>query len=290
VSDDRFSGSAPRFDEVEPAAFDELPLWSAPFGLRLLEMVELRPGLVALDIGCGTGFPLVELAQRLGPGATVHGVDPWGAALARVGHKLAVCGVGNVTLHEARAERLPLADGAVDLIVSNNGFNNVDDLDAVIAECARVARPGAQLVFACNLPGSMRELYDEYDALLHERGLEGERRALAAGVRSRRKPISVTSALFERAGFRVERIIEDSFALRFADATAMFAHFFMSIIFVPQWLEVLAPALREPVFTELERRLNERARIAGDLTLTIPFACCECRRTGEGSFGTPGPR
>jgi arsenite methyltransferase len=60
---------------------DELSLWSAPFGLALLEVVDLHTGIVALDVGCGTGFPLVELAQRLGKSCHVHGVDPWQTAL-----------------------------------------------------------------------------------------------------------------------------------------------------------------------------------------------------------------
>lgn len=46
--------------------FDELPLWSAPFGLMLLERVPLRPGMQILHIGAGTGFLSVELAQRCG--------------------------------------------------------------------------------------------------------------------------------------------------------------------------------------------------------------------------------
>jgi protein-L-isoaspartate O-methyltransferase len=41
---------------------DELPLWSAPFGLRLLDYVNYKPAISVLDIGCGTGFPLTELA------------------------------------------------------------------------------------------------------------------------------------------------------------------------------------------------------------------------------------
>ncbi len=36
--------------------YDELPLWSAPLGLLLLEHVPLRPGITILDVGAGTGF------------------------------------------------------------------------------------------------------------------------------------------------------------------------------------------------------------------------------------------
>jgi arsenite methyltransferase len=203
MSDERFAVDSRRYDEIEPSLFDEIPLWSAPFGLKLLEVVALRPGIVALDIGCGTGFPLVELAQRLGSSATVHGVDVWRSALNRVRDKLKAYGVHNVILHEARAERLPLGDRTVDLIVSNNGFNNVDDVETAIAECARVASTGAQLVYTHNLPESMREFYDVYDALLHERGLERERETLRAHIFAKRKPLAFTTDLFERLGFHV---------------------------------------------------------------------------------------
>ena len=38
--------------------FDELPFWSAPFGLRLFEQIRLKKNIIALDIGFGAGFPL----------------------------------------------------------------------------------------------------------------------------------------------------------------------------------------------------------------------------------------
>src|SRR3954453_13899436 len=85
------------------AAYDELPLWSAMFGLLLLEEVALRGATNVLDIGCGTGFPLIELAERLGPRAHVHGIDPWSAGLARAAGKIASRSTKNITLHEGSA-------------------------------------------------------------------------------------------------------------------------------------------------------------------------------------------
>src|SRR5258708_31031905 len=74
-----------RFDDwaAIAAAYDELRLWSAPFGQLLLEHVPLRRGMRVLDLACGTGFPLLELAPRLGPTGVAVGVDPWRAALLR---------------------------------------------------------------------------------------------------------------------------------------------------------------------------------------------------------------
>ena len=67
--------SAEDFDLV--SIIDELPLWSAPFGLDLLDSVKLKPKIRALDIGCGLGFSMIELAQRLGDSSKVFGIDPW---------------------------------------------------------------------------------------------------------------------------------------------------------------------------------------------------------------------
>lgn len=254
--------------------FDDLPLWSAPFGMALLDAVDLHPTAVALDVGCGAGFPLVELAERLGPRAHVHGVDPWEAALARVRTKLTARAVANVTLHAARAEALPLADRSVDLVVSNNGFNNVDDLDAALAECARVARPDAQLVYAYNLPASMRELYAALDAALATRDLDAARVAVRAHIDHKRQPIDATVAALARAGFATTRIDEHAFRWRFADAAALFAHWFMRLAFIPAWIEVVPAAERPAVFAAVSAALDQ----PGGVTLTIPFACVVARR------------
>ena len=70
------------------SCIDELPLWSAPFGLSLLDAIEMKAGLKVLDIGCGCGFPLIELAQRLGNSCSLNGIDPWETALGRVRLKI----------------------------------------------------------------------------------------------------------------------------------------------------------------------------------------------------------
>ena len=58
---DEIDYKTPEFGDL----YDELPLWSAPFGLMLLENVRLRPGMTILDVGAGTGFMTIELAQAV---------------------------------------------------------------------------------------------------------------------------------------------------------------------------------------------------------------------------------
>ncbi len=100
----------PIYDLNNPAiisALDELSYWSAPFGIKLLDSIKYRKGINALDIGFGTGFPLIELANRLGNTSTVYGLDPWKAAMERCMQKLKTNGLTNIKLYEGIAENMP---------------------------------------------------------------------------------------------------------------------------------------------------------------------------------------
>jgi arsenite methyltransferase len=259
------------------SVYDDLPLWAAPFGMLLLDVVRLRPSIDVLDIGCGTGFPLLEIAERLGPDSRLTGLDPWVAGLSRVNDKIRARAIRNVTLRDGSAEHLPFADASFDLIVSNNGINNVQDLDAALGEVARVARSGAQFVFTFNLPATMHEFYSAFAEVLQKGARTTELAKLRAHIFSKRKPIEYMSAHVQIAGFTIERVLQAQFALRFANASSMFAHSFMRLAFVGPWLEIIAAADRAAIFSEIERRLNSQAESAGGLSLTVPYACYDCR-------------
>ncbi len=131
------------------SVIDELPLWSAPFGLKLLEAIKIRKKITVLDIGSGLGFPVLEIAMRLGESCKVYGIDPWKEAVNRIRQKISFYGIRNVEIFDGVAENIPLPDHSVDLIVSNNGINNVNDLSKTLLECTRVCKPGGQFVVDC---------------------------------------------------------------------------------------------------------------------------------------------
>lgn len=265
-------------DDAAVSALDELPFWSAPFGLRLLDEVRLRPGSCALDLGFGTGFPLLELAMRLGPSSAVHGLDPWPAAHRRTRFKLRQAALGNVTLHEGVAEEMPFADRSFDLVVSNNGYNNVKDRPRAFRETARVCRSGAQVVFTMNLDRSFHELHDVLRNLLQREGLTSSVADLDAFIAGRRPPLDGVLRAVVEAGFRVETVVPEAFAYRFADSAALFAHVFFRRFQLPHLRELVPPDRRLGVFDELSRRLEARARRAGELRLSVPFVTVRATR------------
>jgi ubiquinone/menaquinone biosynthesis C-methylase UbiE len=259
------------------SVYDELPLWSAMFGLLLLEHVPLRRGITALDVGCGTGFPLLELAQRLGGTCKVFGLDPWAAALERARLKARVWNVQNVELRQGDAAAMPFGDATFDLIVSNLGINNFSDPDAVLRECRRVVRPAARLALTTNLQGHMREFYELFAATLRDLGRTEALEALERHIAHRATVAGVT-ALLERAGFQVTQVHESTAALRFADGSAALRHYFIKLGFLEAWKGVLGAGERAHVFARLEASLNRLAEARGDLSLTIPMAYIEAQR------------
>jgi ubiquinone/menaquinone biosynthesis C-methylase UbiE len=260
------------------SAYDDMPLWSAPFGLALLETVRFAGVRAALDVGCGTGFPLVELASRLGPAVRVVGLDPWHNALERAQHKARVRGAANVQTVCANAEAMPFEDGCFDLVVSNNGLNNVQDAPRALAECRRVASRGAQLVLTVNLPGTLRELYEPFEQVLRSTGRLDALGRLREHVLAKRKPLEVTLAMLGDAGFTVVRAKEDAFRLRFASGTAFLRHWFVRLAFEKPWTEIVEPDGLDAVFGELEARLDRAAAEGGELSMRVPFACIEAVR------------
>lgn len=254
--------------------FDELPLWSAHFGILLLKHLELKPNLTVLDIGSGAGFPLLELAQRLGNSCTCYGLDPWTNANNRAKEKIKNYGVKNATIIEGTAEQIPFSDDSIDLIVSNLGINNFTHPAKVFGECHRVLRQGGRLALTTNLNGHWLEFYNAFEQTL----LETDNGLLVQKLQAHqehRGTVDSVSSLFTNAGLHVTRSFQDSFSLNFLDGTAFLNHYFVKLGWLASWKELIPEEKHTLVFSNLEQNLNKIAANNGSLSLTVPMAYIE---------------
>ncbi|MDQ2808659.1 MAG: methyltransferase domain-containing protein [Chloroflexota bacterium] len=263
-------------DPAFAASFDEVSLWGARFGILLLDHLALAPDRTVLDLACGTGFPLLELAQAHGASCRCIGLDLWAAALQRAQVKQAARHLANVALVQADAMTLPLADHSCDLIVSNLGLNNFADPAAVLRECRRVAKPQARLAFTSNLIGHMAEFYTVFRDLLATENHPHYLARLAANEAHRGSRDSIC-ALLTGAGLTVTRLVEDQFQLRFLDGSTLLRHFLVQVGFLPSWRAVLDPPDEARVLALLESRLNDLAARDGQLVMTIPMLYVEAQ-------------
>lgn len=265
-------------DEKLISAIDELPFWSAPFGLKLLQTITMRSNCSILDIGCGTGFPLVELAQRFGKSSHVYGIDPWEKALERINLKLRAFNIPNAIVQAGVAEKLPFPDSFFELIVSNNGLNNVQDLDKSIAECARVCKPGGEFAQVYNLSGSMIEFYNVFEEILTQENLDDSVVKMKEHIYHKRRPVEEVVEILRKNQFTDIWVTKEEFCLRYTDGSAMLNHSFISHWFLPSWKELVPEDMLEKIFTLVEEKLNAIAKEKGELTLTIPFALIDCKK------------
>ena len=255
--------SNPRYAED---AYDELSFWSSRFGALLFDQLELRPDITGLDVACGTGFPLFELAHAHGPSSHFTGIDIWPEALVRARRKLAVYGLTNIALHEGDAAALPFPDASFDLITSNLGINNFADPPAALRECRRVARPGARIALTTNLTGHMAAFYDLFRGTLRELGRANLVPALDAQEAHRGTRDTIEQLLLD-AGFHITQMVEDAFFLSFADGTAMLRHPLVGF-FLEGWRTVTEDA---EVWRVIEAKLNA----ASPLRMRIPMLYAE---------------
>jgi ubiquinone/menaquinone biosynthesis C-methylase UbiE len=125
---------------AETYALDEphyRPENKAKVKANLLRVAERTGTTRMLDIGCGAGFVIDLLKDTF---AEIHGLDATRAMLDRVDTS-----AGNVVLHEGVAERLPFTDASFDLVTAYSVFHHLEDHRPVLAEAARVLRPGGVL-------------------------------------------------------------------------------------------------------------------------------------------------
>jgi SAM-dependent methyltransferase len=113
-----------------------------------VELLEIGPAEHVLEIGCGPGLALAAAAR--GPAARITGVDPSPVMVAQARRRNRRA-AERVTVLEAGAETLPLADASVDCAIAVNSLSHWRSRERGLAELARVLKPGGRAALVLRL-------------------------------------------------------------------------------------------------------------------------------------------
>ncbi len=135
----------------DPAELDRIPQAAVASFAGVgcyFPLADLQPGETVLDLGSGSGTDAFIAALKVGENGTVLGVDMTDEQLAKATGLAAEAGFDNVSFKKGQIEQLPVADGTIDVVISNGVINLSPDKQDVFNEVARALRPGGRLVFA----------------------------------------------------------------------------------------------------------------------------------------------
>ncbi len=117
-----------------------VPMIFRPWAEDLLDRVPLSGNDRVLDVGCGTGVVARLARERIGPKADIQGVD---LSALMIGKARSIA--PDIAWHEAGAEKMPLPDGAFDVIVCQQAFQFFPDREAASREMRRVLDKGGRI-------------------------------------------------------------------------------------------------------------------------------------------------
>ena len=148
---DAFKTSDP--DKFGTLLYEAADLLDVPNGAALASLgcgnptavADLKVGETVLDLGSGAGIDVLLSAKRVGPTGFAYGLDMTDEMLDLARKHQAEAGASNVEFRKGTIEDIPLADSAVDVVISNCVINLSVDKPAVLSEMYRVLKPGGRI-------------------------------------------------------------------------------------------------------------------------------------------------
>ena len=114
---------------------------------RMFALLDVRPGAALLDVGCGAGNDVQDLAKLVGPSGRVVGIDSSATMIQQARARTAEAQLP-VEFVQGDAYQLPFAEHTFDGCLSSRVFKHLAEPERALFEMVRVARPGTRIVVA----------------------------------------------------------------------------------------------------------------------------------------------
>jgi ubiquinone/menaquinone biosynthesis C-methylase UbiE len=203
VTIDQFTKQAPFFAALHTLRSD------ADLLRLICEASRVGPETAALDVACGPGLVALALAEK---GGRVTGIDLTPAMLDHARQLQRQAGCDNLSWDLGRADALPYASGAFDVVVTRFSFHHLAEPPAAWKEMVRVCRPGGRIVL-CDVYTTSPEQGAEYDRLERLRDPSHQRALPLEELRGLVRDAGLTEVeeVCTRLPMELERLLAASF-------------------------------------------------------------------------------
>ncbi len=266
------------FDRISSIYDREIvPVWGRPFSQLLVQKLPNPLTGTVVEVGCGTGYLTIELAQRLADKARLIALEP-SLEMIEIAFEQGeqVVREGKVLFQRHSLNDFQFADGVLDLIFSNLGLFYIAEPDHFLFKLLRLLKPGAPGVFTLPMRGSFENLFSVLSTTierLDERELLRQLKFQRLGFPSPEEALF----LLQRSGFGDVSLELHPFQMIFSDAAALLESAFFRHHFLLEW----RPFLQKIDFQELLAELRDVIdvyRAGEDVKLWVRAGCLQCHR------------
>jgi ubiquinone/menaquinone biosynthesis C-methylase UbiE len=144
-----------------------LPIWSQRFGKLLLRHLALPAKASVLDVGCGTGYPALEILKKMDDQGRIIAIDASSPMLDEARAKAGPLSGKRIFFRSENAlPKLSFADDVYDLVVCNAALQDFEDPEPAIHDFVRVCKPGGRVIVTLPLAGTFEEFFDIFREVL----------------------------------------------------------------------------------------------------------------------------
>lgn len=252
------------FDELAPVYDQTGVTFFGPIAARLVELLDVREGSRALDVGCGRGAVTFRLAEAVGPGGEVDAVDIAPEMVRLTQEEAARAGLANVRASVMDAASPELPDHGYDVVASSLVLFFLPAPEAAVRRWLRLVAPGGRL--GVTTFGAQDEVWRRVDGLLTSRIPEGMLDARASGTQGPFASDEAMAQLFRTCGAGTVSTVREPLSVVFDDPST-WRDWSMSVGQRAMW-RLVPEAEREQVFRDAAALLETARDSAGKVRLT----------------------